>query len=170
MDSRHGSEPWPRLALVEHWRDVNEHLVELVDLVPSSKIDWSPTPDQWGCRQLYLHIVAARHHWLNVSVIDGDIVPANVQVLHHDATNPEIVDHLRTSWERLERFLGNEDQLNATYQPPPHDPEYLDPEVFDGHFIAFHRLVHDIHHRADIISLLTTLGVDFPADRRRRPL
>jgi uncharacterized damage-inducible protein DinB len=30
--------------------------------------------------------------------------------------------------------------------------------------------VDDVHHRADMIHLLTELGVELPSDRRRRPL
>jgi hypothetical protein len=54
--------------------------------------------------------------------------------------------------------------------PPPHDPNYLDPPQFTGHYIAYHRLVHDVHHRADLLASLATLGVELAPARRRRPL
>ena len=160
---------WPSLAITPHWRDLNEHLVELVDLVPEGKLDWSPRPGEWGCRQLFLHIAAARHHWLNESVRDGRYVN-DLERSAVGAPRAVLRSHLRSSWERLSGFLTSLSQLEATYEPPEGDPSYLDPDRFDGYFIAFHRLMHDAHHRADIIRLLTLLGVTLPPDRRRRPL
>ncbi len=160
---------WPPINVTVHWRDLNEHMIELVDLVPDGKLDWSPHPTEWGCRQLFLHIASARHHWLNASIEDGRHVD-DLERSTIDAPREELKGHLESSWERLADFLGNPGQLTARYQPPEGDPWYVDPEIFDGHFIAFHRLIHDAHHRADIIRLLTLLGVGLPADRRRRPL
>jgi uncharacterized damage-inducible protein DinB len=31
-----------------------------------------------------------------------------------------------------------------------------------GHWIAFHLLEHDIHHRADVLHYLALLGVEHP--------
>ena len=35
-------------------------------------------------------------------------------------------------------------------------------EISDGHWIAFHLLEHDIHHRADILHYLALLDVAVP--------
>ena len=69
----------------------------------------------------------------------------------------------------MARFLADEDLLARRYASPPNDPEYLDPDRFDGHFVAFHRLVHDAHHRADILRLMDKIGAEPPVARRRRP-
>ena len=159
----------PPLEITEHWRDLNDHLIELVDLIPDDRLDWSPAEGQWGCRALILHIAAAREHWLNTAVEDGRFV-ADVERLGDSATKDDMRSALASSWARLELFLDDQSMLDAIYAPPPGDPAYVDPERFDGHFIAFHRLVHDAHHRADVIHLLTELGVELPPGRRRRPL
>ena len=160
---------WPPVAIAVHWRDLNEHLIELVDLVPEGRLDWSPLPSEWGSRQLFLHIASARHHWLNESIRDGASVD-DLERSELGASREALKGHLRSSWDRLADFLTSSELLEARYEPPADDPRYVDPEIFDGHFIAFHRLIHDAHHRADIIRLLTLLEVDLPADRRRRPL
>lgn len=160
---------WPTIAVTEHWSDLNDHLIELVDLVPDGKLDWSSRPGEWGCRRLFLHIASARHHWLNESIGDGRHV-GDLEVSVAGASRDDIKRHLATSWDRLAAFLTDEQLLSERFEPPAGDPWYVEPEIFDGHFIAFHRLVHDVHHRADIIRLLTLLGVELPADRRRRPL
>ena len=53
-------------------------------------------------------------------------------------------------------FLGDTSKLDASYED---DPAY--PPV-SGHWIAFHLLEHDIHHRADIFHYLALLGIETP--------
>lgn len=166
---RDPSPTWPSIEIVKHWDDLNEHLVELVDLVPDGKLDWTPEPGEWGCRHLFLHIASARHHWLNESLRDGNHVN-DLEQPGIGGSRRDLQEHLRTSWSRLRGFLASQAHLDAVYAPPAGDPWYVDPDHFDGHFIAFHRLIHDAHHRADIIRLLTLLDVQLPPDRRRRPL
>lgn len=163
---------YPPLNITAHWAAVSDHLIELVDAIPDDKLDWSPTPEQWNFRGLFVHIAGARHHWLANAVHDREDTP---DLIAGCQTKEGLKEQLRLSWERLERFLSDAEKLAAVYEPPDGDPEYLDPALFDGHFIAYHRLVHDIHHRADIMQRLALLGIEIsgtevPAGRRRRPL
>ena len=162
--SKHSYVP---LDIGEFWADLTDHLCELVDTVPEGKMDWSPTPEMWNFRGLFVHIVAARHHWLAVAVRDGEETP---DYAAGGQTNQDLKEQLRLSWERMARFISDPQRLSARYMPPPDDPVYLDPAEFNGHYIAYHRLLHDVHHRADIIGYLTQLGVQLPPERRRRPL
>jgi uncharacterized damage-inducible protein DinB len=151
-----------------HWARLNDHLIELVNCIPDDKLEWSPRPEQWNARGMLLHIVGARHHWLENAVHDGEETP---DILAGGKTKDGVQEQLRLSWERLARFLSDSAKLAALYEPAPFDPRYADePDVFDGHYIAYHRLVHDAHHRADLIHLLGAAGVALPEERRRRPL
>ena len=76
---------------------------------------------------------------------------------------------LATSWELIARFVSDPAKLNAVYGPPGNDPMYLDPEIYDGHYVAYHRFAHDLHHRSTIIGYLSDLGVSLDG-RRVRPL
>ena len=158
----------PALAITPFWAGLNEQLIDLVDLLSDETLDWRPTPEVWSCRELFLHIAGARHHWLSAVIDDGEAVPDPEGT---DATREQVKHHLAGSWERMERFLRDPEKLAASYRPPDDDPVYWgDPADFTGHYIAFHRLVHDVHHRADILHRLDALGIDLPADRRPRPL
>lgn len=158
---------YPPLNITAHWADLNDHLIELVDLVPEGKMNWSPAPEVWNFRGLFLHIAGARHHWLQNAVHDGEQSP---DIVRQGQTNDGLKTVLRDSWERMQRLLSDPKVLNALYRPPPGDPTYLDPNTFDGHFIAYHRLLHDVHHQADILHHFELLGVKLPEGRRRRPL
>ncbi len=156
----------PALDIAPFWADLNDQLIELVDLVPDDRLDWAPDPGEWGCRRLALHIAGGRDHWMANAVRDGEPLPD----WRPDATRHELKEHLQRSWERLARFISDPARLNAEYGPPGGDPEYLDPARFTGHYIAYHRFAHDIHHRAGLLDRLAQLGIDVPAERRRRPL
>jgi len=158
---------YPPLNVTQYWADLTDHLVELVDLVPEGKMNWSPSPDVWNFRGYFLHIAAARYHWLENAIHDGEGWP---DYLQQGQTNEGLKTVLRESWERTLRFLSDRGKLDAQYWPPEGDPGYLDPDTFDGHFIAYHRLVHDVHHQGDILRHFELLGVQLPDDRRRRPL
>jgi uncharacterized damage-inducible protein DinB len=161
------AEDRPLLRITEYWQDLTQHLIELVDLVPEGRMNWSPSPEVWNFRGLFLHIAGARHHWLQNAVQDGEESP---DIVRRGQTPEGLKDVLRESWERMLRFLSDADTLNKQYVPPPGDPQYVDPATFDGHFIAYHRLVHDVHHQGDILRHFELLGVALPEDRRRRPL
>lgn len=158
---------YPRLDVTPHWADLNQHLIETIDVIPEEKLDWSPDPGEWNFRGIYLHIAGARLHWLANAVHDGEPLP---DIVRQGQTAEGLKAVLRDSWERTLHFLSDERKLDASYSPPPFDPGYLDPETFDGHFIAYHRLLHDVHHRATILHYLNLLGIELPEDRRRRPL
>ena len=46
-----------------YWADLNEHLCELVGLVPEDRLDEAPA-GEWGVREVVRHIVGGRDHWL----------------------------------------------------------------------------------------------------------
>lgn len=156
------------IRVAPHWAELNAHLIELLDLVPDDQLDRRPAPDAWGIGELMQHIVAARNHWLANALHDGGEIGVR-SVTPSDRS--KIRTALRDSFARIERFVSDPALLEARYEPPAYDdPLYVDPDVFDGHYVAFHRLVHDVHHRADVMHRLNALDIALPPDRRRRPL
>lgn len=146
------TEPYSRLDIAPFWAHFNENLIKLVDLVPDDKLNWSPKPELWNFRGILLHIAAVRDSWLGYSVKDGIEAP---DVWRTVRTKAEIQGAYRRTWQRVERFLRNDAQLGAQY---PED----DGGPVSGHWIAFHLLEHDMHHRADIFHYLALLDVPTP--------
>ena len=156
------------IDIVPYWADANEHLIELVDLVPADKWNWSPEPRFWNFRGIFLHIIGARYF-----VVRDEDVP---NYWRDAQTNEGLKEELGRSWAQLMRFVSDPDALDGR---DPREgqtsqvfvqPEYLDPPVRNGHYVAWHRMVHDIHHRADILHYLDVLNVDLSSIPRRRPL
>ena len=65
---------------------------------------------------------------------------------------------LRESWAKVGSFLAEERYLDRVYEGSRDGEEYS----FSGHWIAFHLLEHDIHHRSDIFHYLALLEIDHP--------
>lgn len=152
------------VAIGLYWADLNEHLCDLVALVPPGRLDESPE-GEWGAREVARHIVGGREHWLANSLgRERGRIPAE------DADGSELQAALRGSWGRIASFLADAEALDRDYEPPAGDPPYVDPPEFRGHYVAFHRLAHDVHHRAQLLDRIRDLGIEVPEAIRRRPL
>lgn len=140
-----------RLDVVPTWARFNDELIRLVDYVPDDKLNWSPKPELWNVRRILLHMASARDTRMTRDVKDGVEAPDVWQTVR---TKQEIQQALRRTWACLEAFLGEAKLLDATYTTPW--------ETANGHWLAFHALEHDIHHRADIFHYLAPLGIETP--------
>ncbi len=147
MDDR----SFPRIDITPTWARLNDGLVRLVDCIPDDKLNWSPKPELWNARGILLHMIMSRDTWLDRDIKDGVATP---DVLRTVRTKPEIQLALERTWQRLEAFLRDHVKVDATYVTPW--------EPANGHWLAFHALEHDIHHRADIFHYLALLGVETP--------
>jgi uncharacterized damage-inducible protein DinB len=159
---------YPPLDLTAQWSRLNDGLIDLVDYIPDDKMNWSPREDLYNFRGILLHVALSRHGWLGSTVQDGEQVagssdiPTIVRhVIGEGQTKDGIKEQLRLSWQRLERFLSQPDKLAATYRDWP-DVEDDRHEEHTGHWIAFHLLEHDVHHRADVFHYLALLGIEHP--------
>jgi uncharacterized damage-inducible protein DinB len=149
------NQPFPALDIIPYWARLNDELVALVDLVPDDKLDWSPKRELWNFRGILIHICGARHNWMARDVKDGEPTPDYLRV---GQTKDGMKEQLRLSWERLQRFLADQRKLDAVYEGIGDGEAHS----FTGHWLAFHGIEHDIHHRADVLHYLALLGVEHP--------
>ncbi len=146
----------PPLDITAQWGRLNDGMVRLVDYIPDDKLNWSPRPDLWNFKGILIHICVARNNWMSRDVKDGEPSP---NVIVEGQTREGIKRHLRMSWQRLGGLLSNETQLATTFESDHEDGSH---QVHTGHWIAFHGLEHDVHHRADIFHYLALLGIEHP--------
>jgi uncharacterized damage-inducible protein DinB len=143
-----------RLDIVPMWQRLNDDLIRLVEYVPEDKLDWSPQPQLWSFRRIFWHLAEARDQWMTRAVNDGQPSIADSE----DVGKDQIQDLLRRTWERINRTLTDQARLDATYR----DRWWSGAPVRTGHWVAFHLLEHDIHHRADMLLYLALLGAETP--------
>jgi uncharacterized damage-inducible protein DinB len=135
---------------------VQGHLLQIVDLIPEDKLNWSPKPNLWNSRGILIHVSDARDQWLTRDVQDGEPYP---NIWTSARTKDDLTRELDRSFARLERFLANPAQLDRTYADA-RNAEW----TFNGHWIAFHALEHDVHHRAELLQRLALLDIAHDID------
>ena len=143
---------FPPIDVTVQWGRMNDGLITLVDYVPDDKLNWSPQADLWEFRTILSHVSSTRQNWLTPEGVDREEVLAAVK------TKEDIKTQLRESWASVDRFLSEQRYLDRVYEGSRGDIEYS----YSGHWIAFHLLEHDIHHRADIFHYLALLGIEHP--------
>jgi uncharacterized damage-inducible protein DinB len=144
-----------KLDIAENWDRLNDTIIDLVDYIPENKLDWSPQDDLWDFHHVLSHLVFTRHGWMGNSVTQK-IKPEEI----HEAmaTRAGSQEALRRSWARVRRFLSDETSLNRLFEGEVEGQSYS----HRGHWIAFHLLEHDIHHRSDIFHYLALLKIEHP--------
>jgi uncharacterized damage-inducible protein DinB len=139
----------------EQWGRMNDSIVALVDYIPEDKLDWSPREDLWNFRGIVAHIAFVRHNWLGNDVKDGESFEDS-ELFGAIGSKAGIQQVLHDSWARVGRFLSNQALLERMVER-----DFLD-EPVPGHWVAFHLLEHDIHHRSDIFHYLALLEIEHP--------
>ena len=142
----------PGLDITEQWGRLNAGLVDLVDYIPDDKLDWSPREDMWGFRTIMSHFSSTRFNWLTSEGVDREAVLATIK------NKDDLVRQLRESWLIVELFFSERKNLDEMHVRKRRGQEYN----VRGHWIAFHLLEHDIHHRADVLHYLALLGIEHP--------
>src|SRR3972149_1633941 len=104
----HNDQEYPRLNFAPYWEMTNDNLIELIDLVPEEKLDWSPGPREWSIRVITTHIILARHH--------NPIVPAREGAQTSDVvldcrTKEGLGQHLRSAWGMVAAPRSDRGQL-----------------------------------------------------------
>ena len=145
------------LDICQYWGGVQEHILRTVDLLPEEKLNFTPQEDLWNSRGILIHIADARDGWLTHTVQDGEPYP---NIWTTARTKDDIKRELTRTFERLQGFLGNKQQLDASYE----DEHNGGIRTVTGHWIAFHLLEHDIHHRAEVLQRLAHLGIAHEID------
>jgi uncharacterized damage-inducible protein DinB len=148
-------EPDARFAILPTWANLNDMLIALVDAVPDDRMEWSPKPELWSFHHIFQHIAEAREQWMIRAIADGE---PNIDVYANVHTRDEIKAAFRQTWERISRTFSDQPRLDATYK----DKWWNKAPLRDGHWVAFHLLEHDIHHRADMLLYLALLGIETP--------
>lgn len=145
-----------KLDVAEIWARVNDDLLDLVEYIPDDKINWSPRPELWNFRGILLHVADARDSGMAAAGEEGE--PQGT-VYRTTRAKTEMQREFRRTWERVQRFVSDPAELDATY-PHPWPRDAADPKRVTGHYIAAALLEHDIHHRADVLHYLALLGVE----------
>jgi uncharacterized damage-inducible protein DinB len=144
-----------RFDILPIWEQLNDILIKFVDFIPDDRMQWSPKPELWTFHHIFQHLCEAREQWMVRAINDGE---TDIDVYNNVHTKDDLKNAFRLTWERITRTFNDQAKLDATYR----DRYWAEAPLRTGHWVAFHLLEHDIHHRADIVFYLTLLGIETP--------
>ncbi|HEY5639012.1 MAG TPA: DinB family protein [Dehalococcoidia bacterium] len=148
---------YPRLGITRHWSTMNDHLIDLVGLIPDDKFEWSPREGEWSFKSVLQHLILARFHG---PIMDGRDHGAEMSAaIAGMQTKDGVKEQLRHSWTLVSEFLSDQARLDAEYDPHAIGDYDREPHTYDGHYVAYHRLAHDLHHRGTVLDYLGLLGI-----------
>ena len=144
------------LEIAPYWQSVQNDLLRIIELMPDDKLNWSPKPELWNSRGILIHVSDARDRWLSRDVQDGEPYP---NIWTTARTKDDLKRELARTFARLERFLANRAQLDKVYADDRENGI-----TYNGHWIAFHLLEHDINHRTELMQRLALLDIEHEID------
>ncbi len=148
---------YARLDIAWHWATMNDRLIELVDLIPDDKFGWSPREGEWGFQQVLQHLILARYHGPIMDGRDDGVEMSGA--IAGTQTKEGVKEQLRHSWGLVAEFLSDGQRLDAEFDPHALGEYQREPTKYDGHYVAYHRLAHDLHHRGTVLDYLGQLGI-----------
>ena len=111
------------LKIAPYWQMTNDNLIDLMELVPEEKLDWTPAPGEWSTRVILTHIILARYHDQIVPGREGAEIS---EVVMDCRTKEGLKKHLASSWQMVAEFLSDPAKLDATHEPlTASAPEYI---------------------------------------------
>jgi uncharacterized damage-inducible protein DinB len=150
---------FPNLEITPYWQSVQDNLLQVVDLIPDDNLNWAPNAELWNSKGILIHVADARDRWLALphGVNDGDPYP---NIWTTARTKDDLKRELTRTFDRMQRFLANQPQLDEW-----HEEEWQgETNRYNGHWIAFHLLEHDIHHRAELMQRMALLAIEHGFD------
>jgi len=144
---------------VDMWRKyIKPNLTEAIEKIPDDKIDFAPAENMFPLGKIFLHISECSDWWYD-DFMKGKPSTELVTWESPMPTKEDIVKHMETHWERMERFFA---EPHETFEKM-YIREIEDRTIkHDGWWVFSHLLEHDIHHRSQINQYLRILGIQPP--------
>lgn len=136
-----------------HWQEVRRGLIETIDKFEEGQLSYMPFPDSFSVAEIMLHIADAEDGWFrHVVTKELDTWPSHYTVENYPDL-PAIKGILTHVHQTTEKYLESlsESDLAMVIELPWGNSIAL-------HWIIWHILEHEIHHRGELSLILGMLG------------
>ena len=143
--------------MLSYWKAVRQGLNEALDQFSVEELHFRPAEGLWSLGEVALHIADAEDGWFQYVVQHHyPDWPAD-STLQEYPTMPDIQRRLVEVHARTESYLEplSDADLDQVIQAPWGGQ-------FPLHFVLWHVLEHEIHHRGEIYLILGLLGHQAP--------
>ena len=140
------------IQIFSHWEQVRGGLLETIDKFSEQELQEAPFKGSWQIGQIMLHIADCEDNWLH-GVVRHEFEPWIFYDLLDYPTKAQIIDVLERARQRTLTYLETlqEADLSTKYA-------ISDGTRFSLHWIIWHVLEHEIHHRGELSLALGFLG------------
>jgi uncharacterized damage-inducible protein DinB len=142
-------------SFLSYFEGVRRRTLKFCSMVPESQIDWAPKPREFTCGDIVRHLAASEQMFASVALTGRWIYPGHERSLGADLRGA--LAYLDASHTSAVAALGtlSDDALTERR------------DVIAGRMIETWRVLilmveHEIHHRSQISSYLSLMGVEPP--------
>jgi len=137
-----------------HWDRVRKELLVCLDKIPEKKLTWSPKTRMMSLGRLFCHIASAIDFWMTKVIKDGG--EYKELTLKNCPTKERIRKELDRSYSRILAYLDQPAKvLDKRHR-------YRKNGYFNGRWVMWHLLEHEVHHRAQIFIHMRMNGIAPP--------
>jgi uncharacterized damage-inducible protein DinB len=140
--------------IVGWFERVYARTLEVARSVPPEKLDWRPAPGEFSAADIIRHIAATEV--MNVARIGSKKLVYGGHSDEYARTYPEVIAYLETCHAEAVNMLQNYGLDALTTLVPTNQGDIAGWRVIVG------MLEHEIHHRSQLCSYLTQMGITPP--------
>ncbi len=143
-------------AFAEYWQRIHNRTREVVAAIPPDRLDWRPVEGEMSCADIVRHIASARRMNIVSATLGEGLYPGHDE--RFGATLPELLHYIDASHAEVSnRLAGLPDaELTEERQSNQSGP-------YPAWRILMAMVEHEVHHRSQLTTYLTLLGVAPPA-------
>lgn len=144
-------------AFADYFESIRRRTVNYARVIPADKIDWQPKPDEFTCGEILRHLAATERMYVRVFT-EGiwNYIGHNQREIR---TLEETLAYLeKVHIESMTLLRAADDRLLQT----PRAGVLPDSPMVKGWRWLMAMVEHEVHHRSQLASYLTLMGVEAP--------
>jgi uncharacterized damage-inducible protein DinB len=143
--------------MLYYWNAVRQGLNEALDLFSDDELHFRPAEGLWSLGKVALHIANTEEGWFEYVARRLVLEWPPESTLNEYPSIPDVKRELEKVHTRIEAFLEplSDTDLDQIIQAPWGSQ-------FPLHFVLWHVIEHEIHHRGEIYLMLGLLGREAP--------
>ena len=146
---------WKLDDLVEWWGRVYDRTLEVAASVPPNKLDWQPAASEYSCGDIIRHLASAE--LMNVARLrTGRLSYPGHNEATFGRTKAEAIVYLEQSHAQAVQMLHDEGEMALEKLVPTNQG------LIAGWRAMVGMLEHEIHHRSQLCSYLSQMGLKPP--------
>ncbi len=145
---------WELEEIISWWDRVYARTLEVAQAVPAEWLDWRPTPEEFSPADLIRHLASTE--LMNLARLGSGKLAYGGHGPEHGRTKAEVIAYLEECHAQAVALLRQRGESGLSHPVPTNQGSIAGWRVLVG------MLEHEIHHRSQLCSYLSRLGISPP--------